>query len=682
MAPEPGATSFTLTIPAKWEAVVQKQIGAVWPRVRVEAVVDPLIDLAPTGGAAMELKEHYALALRVDRKHPVALESLLETIQLLDQGESAVVQVLLNPATPDWWQGAVAGYESARKGVLPQKFRLDAATAAKWTLRGLAGVGAEAIGLIREFMGVDEGADPLDLDAATRAQVLRDGPLSATTAGKAKSEAFDVTIRLAVAAAPTKAAAILRALGLAFRTLDGDNSLIARPRRIEKLWLAMVQRRPPMVKISPDYLGVAEVGQLLQLPPAPLQKRFHLTAVAHRETDLPRAVTSGGLRLGVHTYRGREIPVYLPTTNPDELCLPHVVIGGMGTGKTRGFAANMAVETVRNGMGAVVIDPARGEIGDEIEAVLPPEQILRIRFGQQPIALDWREVAHSDRARNRLASEVIAFFESQSDEAGAQTIRFLRAAAKSTPSGRLSEVVKLFTDPDYRDQLIPTMRPQEQLVWGSFNALSDARQAQIGFPVLNRLDTITGDDYLNDCLDADQGIDFVELLDRPGRAIILDIPKGELGAEAVDLLTALVTTKLDLAMVMRRSQHPVWVLLDEPHQMIRSARTWRAAAVESRKWRYSYCWLFHAVEQIPREVWAIIQAAGPHYHLYHSSAATFRALSLEIAPWTVEEALRIPTHHALHLIRASGDMVPPFLALMDPPPSQAKEHSLVSSNGA
>jgi hypothetical protein len=48
------------------------------------------------------------------------------------------------------------------------------------------------------------------------------------------------------------------------------------------------------------------------------------------------------------------------------LCLPRVVIGGMGSGKTKGYAANFMVEAVRNGFGALAIDPAKGEIYQEV----------------------------------------------------------------------------------------------------------------------------------------------------------------------------------------------------------------------------------------------------------------------------------------------------------------------------
>lgn len=403
----------------------------------------------------------------------------------------------------------------------------------------------------------------------------------------------------------------------------------------------------------------------VQPDPAPKEAKHPSPTIA--PAQLPPALTRGGLRIGSVGRRA----VYLPTGDIDELCLPHVVIGQMGCGKTRGFAANLAAEAVKAGLGAIVIDPARGEIGDELEAALPKERIVRVRFGLDPVALDWRESLHAERGRNRLASEMVAFFEAATDDAGAQTVRYLRAAAKAVPTGRLSEVVRLLTDDAYRASRLSDMRTTERAIWESFAGLSDARRAQIAAPVLNRLDVILGDDYLAQCMDSDDGLDLVALLERPC-AVVLDVPKAELGAEAVDVLGALLATKIDLAMVLRTSTHPVFVVQDEPHQYLRSARTWRAAAVESRKHRFGFCWLFHAWEQLPRDLQAIIQAAGPHYHLYTSSAATYRALAAEIAPVSVEEAMATPRHSAITILRAGGVTIPPFVAVMSPPPSGGK----------
>jgi hypothetical protein len=528
----------------------------------------------------------------------------------------------------------------------------------------MAGIMLEVVSTAHELI-TDE---PLDnqLDGTDKALALREKPMGHNIAEKLRGDAFDITIRLAVEASTSES--IVRSLWYAFRSLDADNSFMLVSGGKNE-WRNALSRHPGW-KINHDYLSTREASMLLQLPTGALQQEFGLESVAYRETKLPKTVTKGGLQIGEVTYHGDHQPVYLPINDHDELCLPHCVIGGMGCGKTMGFGANLAVEAVKAGMGAVVIDPAKGELGDEIEAALPKDQIIRIRFGREPISLDWRECLHGERQRNRLANELVAFCEASTDEAGAQTIRYMRACAKASTTGRLSEMVSILTNPSIRSKLLSGMREQEQEIWQQFDQLGPARQSQIALPVLNRLDVITGDDYLADCMDSNQGIDFVELLQVP-RAIILDIPKSALGKEAVDVLAAMVATKLDLAMTLRKSQHPVFIVQDEPHQYCRSARIWESAAVESRKWRFSYVWMFHAIDdQIPKHVFAIIKSALPHYHIYTSSQDTYKALASEIKPFDTEEAMATPMHWAINVIRAGGVTVTPFLARMMAPPSK------------
>lgn len=667
----PRGASFCLTVPAPWQQVIRRELAVVWPRAVVEGMADPFAGVQPVAVARLELRRHYMFSLRADHRSLGVLPGLLEATRLLSEGELAAIQVLLDPAPPDWWHGAAMGYESFRRGRLPRRWQLDGKTAGLLALRGVTWAVLEVCGLVTEFLS-GEPPEPVELDGPNQATALRELPIGTSVADKVRQHAaFDVTIRIAVqAASPQVTEAVLHTLSYAFCALDGDNALVAMKEASAPAWARMADRQPGL-KLNRDYLGLREVAMLTLLPTLPLQAEFSVAAVAHPETRLPAILTGGGLRLGLAPFRGGETPAYLPTGNLDELCLPHVVMGMMGSGKST-FAASLAYEAARAGMGAVIIDPARGEIGDELAAVLPPEQLTRVRFGQRRIALDWREAWHGERARNRLAGELIAFLGAATDEAGAQTVRYLRAAAKAVPSGRLSEVARLFTDMGYLEQLLPSMRSQERETWAQFRALTDARRTQIALPVLNRLDIIMGDDYLAECMEARGGLDLVELLSRP-RVVVLDIPAGDLGREAVDVLAALCATKLDLAMVLRKSRHPVFCMLDEPHQYMRGARTWRAAVVEARKWRFSYTFLFHSWEQLPRDVAAIIRAAGPHYHLYTTSKRTYQELQEEIAPITVEEALRTPRHWALLVLRAGGQAQPPFLCRMDPPPSKRRQ---------
>lgn len=663
-------TCFYVTVPTSQVALARKAIESTWAKVAVEEVSEPFTEV-PYLTATLSYERHYMFSLRVDRRTLGALPSALETLRSMEEGEKVYIQVLATPAHKDWFMGAVEAYERFKQGDMPKKMKIDKKSVGRTALKALTHTVYGAASVMTELLTGEE-LEPLKLDGNERAMILRDGRLSDATLTKTKGDAYEVQIRVGVVCQNnTKAHALLRMVTMAFRDLDGDNMLVSAISNSRKTFERMKQRKLSSL-VNKDYFSIAELSRFHLLPTAEYQEKYHIPNIAQLETEVPAVFTRKGLYFGDVTYKKTTIPVYHPTNNHDILCLPRVYIGGMGSGKTRGAATNLVVEAVRNGFGALAIDPAKGEIYEEVSSVLPRDQIIHIRLGQTPIALDWREVAHSPKARNRLANTILGFFDQADLEAGGQTSRFLRAAVMAMQTGRLSEILYIFQDEDYREQVISTMPDSiHKATLVQYHESSESRKNQILSPILNRLDTILGDEYLSECMDAEEGLDMVELMSQ-NKAVIIDVPKRELGPEAVNLIINLLCTKIDLAMTLRKAQHPFFVLLDEPHQFLRSAKIWKSAAVESRKWRVGYCWFFHSWEQIPSDLTEIIKSAGPHYTVYASSKKTFKDLAEEIAPFTIEDGIRLKQFHAINVLRSDDGMQKPFIAKMAAPPSKRK----------
>jgi hypothetical protein len=677
------SVTFFLTIPKRWESYVKGKISLCWPRVTVTEDLHTLshVDVQKnvTGDAdpPSENVAHSYVRKNVFRPHKIVpksvtfvqkvvpvscqlslkkhdfyslaltspLAGILENVRDLVNGESIQIRITSYPMErEDWTRTAQEAYKAHRKGEKVQRLDLDLSTALEKAVEAIDGAFSEAAGFLDFMMGTEKTKE---------VHLPSQRALTSATIQKMTLPTFATSIKITVESPdPMKARVLLKSVANAFNEMAGDNEFTIKEHSIL-----------PVRSV----LSSQELSRIVCLPGFDLQMEYpQIERIEHRQSRLPALVTSEGILIGHATRQGKDNPVYLPTKSLDELCLPHVVIGGMGCGKTKGFAANLAVEAVKNGFGAIVIDPERGEIGDEVSNMIP---VTRVRFGTDVLSLDWREALHSPRSRNRLANEIVSFCEAQSDEAGAQTVRFLRSASKIAPTGSLKEIVEILTNIDYLKTL--NIPENEKATWDQYMQLSEARRNQIAMPVLNRLDIIQGDDYLAECMESKRGLDFVTLLDVP-RCVVVDIPKGLLGREAADILGALISTKVDLAMTLRQSRFPVFVISDEPFQYMRSARVWRSAAVESRKWRFSFVWLFHSWEQIPKDLALIIKSANPHYHIYRSSKETYQSLAEELRPFELEELLQIPRFHAVNVIQANGTTVTPFLARMLPPPGMRK----------
>lgn len=670
---------FYLSVPESIASAVSRRAQSVWEGATVEIVLAPK-SFDPTKSAAYELvyARHDLYSLHTDAKDNLPLGSVLEAGQLLGADDSARVCAYFDPIHQPTWRADIAhAWERLRAGHAPRKW--------DFSMRNIAQIGGSAIGaLLREvvatlsdFLGDAKQNVYLKNTSDSRASRFAIEQLTQATRQKAGKHALRTYLwTVAESDDPVHADHIAKSLAMAFADLNADNELVPRKltgRKREEALRTIETKRPPRVNLTYNIMSTAEASKIAQVPGRELQEMYpNVEAINMREFNVDQRLTKGGMLLGDVTYRGNETTVYMPTSDLDELCLPDVYIGGMGQGKTKGAGANKAVEAVRNGFSAVVVDPAKGEIGDEIQAVLRPDQVMRIRVGETPLALDWSEVNYSPLARGRLANTMVSFFNNNADEAGAQTVRYIRAAVMGMKSGKLSELVRILNDEIYRAEIIADMPPGHihRLTLESLD--KNKSNSKVLDPIYNRLEMILGDPFLERCMDADNSLDMVDLMSQRGKAIIFDVPKNDLGPEAVDMIVNLLSTKIDLAMTLRapENQFPCFVIFDEPHQYLKSARLWKSAAVESRKWRVGYVWLFHSWEQIPRDLAEIIKAALVHYHLYPSSKKTFMDLREEIAPFTLEDALKLKRWYAINIIRSGGETVQPFIAKMAAPPSE------------
>ncbi|QFG05453.1 ATPase-like protein [Bacillus phage 031MP002] len=660
-----GGTEFFLTVPDDAEMVAKKAAESVWNNSAVEKVEDPFV-AAPQILNRLSLERHYMFALKVDRRRNGMLESLLETLNNMSADDMAYIQILAVPAPQDWVMGAADAYRRFKSGQMPTKIHLSKKGITNLALK----TAAKTVFSIIDGMTVVSGGkpEPIDFDGAERAMLLRDGQLRRETLQKAKAEAYEVHIRTAVVCNdPVRAVALDRMINTAFRDLDGDNSLIVSPSDPKSF--TDMKNRKPSLQIQKDYLSIPELARMTLLPSGALQDTYDIPHIGRLETDVPERLLKGGLLLGHHERKGRKQNVYYPCNNWDEICLPCAIVGGMGQGKTKGFGANKIVQGVKNGFGALCLDPAKGEIGKEVASQLKPHQVIRINLGEKPIAIDWRETKHAVRSRNRLANTILGFF--GDDDTGGQTTRFLRASVFGMKTTNIKELLTMWEDENYLKECLKEMPDSiHKTTLTNLSQYSDARRRQVLDPLYNRMDDIMGDEYLAECFDAKEGLDMVEIMSQK-KAVIIDIPQKLVGDAGVNLIGNLIITKINLAMTLReeKNQFPFFIVIDEPHQFTRSKNVWKTACVESRKWRVGYNFMFHDWVQLDRELRSIMSNAGLNYHLYPSGKKNFAALAEEIAPFTVEDALKMPSHHAINIIRSGGEQIKPFMLKMTKPPS-------------
>lgn len=683
--------TFYLSVPKSYQETITNAVYNVWGGATIKVVEKDImqeLDEKKASSAYVELKNHYFKSTLVNRTKSAPMPSLMAAGRNVIEDDLSVLDVTFIPVSDRWKINARAARDKFRKGEEP-KLPPKNVKELLFMLTDFVveNVVEKILGFADlMFMGEKEEASKKkrpQKEAANPFHLFEPMSMSRqlepASENKVNHNGFDVVTRI-VSQSTERARANLtvKQIGTALKDLNADNEFEVLPQKSAKdIVRQLKEDRLPAMRLSSNILSIPEASQILQMPSGELQQTYpEIESITQRQADVSPILLKGGIELGEVSYRDEVVKTYAPIDDLDELCLPSVGVGGMGQGKSKGFAANQGLEAYRNGFSSVLIDPNKKEIAEQIRIAIKngevdANDVTFIDLGKGPISLDWREALHSDKARGRLAGTAIDFFDIQKDTTG-QTERFLRAAIMAMETGTIKEIMDIFENEDRLDRAIKSL-PE-----GSLNRISleeykgnqIGRRRQILSPIYNRLAIIMSDPHLEECLNSDNSLDFVELTSKKKKIIVIDVSSQDLDKIAIDVAINLLATKLDLAMRLRKkvkgpdAEVPLFVCLDEPHQFLRSAKLWKAAVVEARKWRYKFIFTFQYFEQVPEELRDAITNALCHYHLYPSSEKTFAMLKHIIKPFTVDNAMSLQRWHAINSIVAGGKRRPAFVAEM------------------
>lgn len=687
-----GKVRFYITVPKNVSPLVQRRLQSVWDKCTVD-IVESRATYKSKQTAVYEsiYSKHDMFSLHTDAKDNLPLGSILEAGRLIGKDEKASMFFYFDPVHQLSWHSELQeSWSRLRKGKTPRKWNTSFREMLKLVAVGISNIMQEVMGELAEFFSDGKGNNVYANQASDpEASAHSINLLSQATKSKLNRPALKTYIwTLAESKDEIRADMTARTLAKSLSDLTGDNELIEKPvnsvRKKNEIFRTYISHRAPRVNIRANKMSTAETSKLIQLPGRELQEKYaEIERIDQTQVEIQNKalLDEAGLMLGETTYKSSTLPVYQPIEDIDELCLPHVGIGGMGQGKTRGLVSNYLIEFLTKGFGGLAIDPAKGEIGEEVQAaidagVIPADRVERIDLGKTIFSLDFSEALHDDRAKARLANIVIHFF-NVAEETTGQTERFLRSAVLAMETGRISEILDIFQTEEGLDRAIDRLEQADdefnRATLIEYKESSHAMRRKILGPIYNRINDILGDPFLAKCLKSEKSLDFVHLLSEK-KLYIFDVSAKDLDKVAIDLIVSLLSLKIDLAMRMREKitgeEFPFLVAIDEPHQFSRSTKVWEDAVVESRKYRICYFWTFHYWEQIPSKLQKAVRSALPHYHLYPTTSLTFQTLRDEIAPFTVQDALKLKRWYAINIIRTGGENAVPFIAKMSPPPTK------------
>ncbi len=621
-------------------ALVRRAVEAAWPGAHTRLAEPP--HPIPRGHAStagrLRLARPEVLPLRTDHDTD-PLRALLQAATGMETGEAAVVQILARPATGARLRRARRAARRLKAGANPR--RLSA--------------------IFDLITHAPQRTHVTSLDPSHGAEVRQ-------TVTKLAGPQWEVDIRYAATLRPDtgNSQARLRgrahALASAFslfaarnwlaraRLFQAEEVLSGRwfPRRGHLLCvpeLAALAHLP----VDPDAPGLARAGARCVLPP-------------------PATPTPGaGVKPLGQTDTGRRRGVGLKVTDARH----HLhVMGATGSGKST-LIANMVLDDVAAGRGAIVVDP-KGDLVTDLLHRLPQ------RCADRLVLLD-PDDSHNPPCLNVLEGEDIdvivdnitgifrrifsAFWGPRTDDVmRAACLTLLLHARKNHQIVTLADIPRLLGESAYRLRILPSIKdPVLRGFWAWYETLSEPSRAAVVGPVMNKLRAFLLRSYPRRAIAAGQSTFHLDDV-LNGGILLARLPKGALGEETARLLGSFVVAKTWQAAAARARppEHlriDASLFLDECHNFLTIPYPLEDMLAEARGYRLSLALAHQHLAQLPRDLREGISANARNKVFFNASPEDAHALERHTLPTLAAHDLAHlgPYQAAAHLLADGSD---------------------------
>lgn len=468
-------------------------------------------------------------------------------------------------------------------------------------------------------------------------------------------------------------------------------------KELNTLQLSESTKRDPNVNL----ISTDEMAKLaLMMPNKELQRKYADTLDVKRrpEVEIPKVMRDeNGLSLGIAELKDEKIKISMPVDNPDNLYRGYTFIGGQGAGKDTAIKNWVVEGNVKHNISFVVIDAIveEGERGmaDGIRDTLPPEKIVDLNMNDDdyipPMDLTEVVTALGRNGASRFADEMIDFMQIEGLN---RSERYLTEAAKAS-KGSLFNIKRIIEDEDYRVNRIEELMKEgnirlakELLQWGDNESLGNKTD-----PILNRLNRFFGNERLYDIFAQEPlaDLDFRKWM-AEGKVIIIRVPNGRgLGEHAVKTLVHWITLKTFMTRMLmskKEQENGCFIVFNEPEQYESEGLTKLMGRIgtEGRKERMGALYAFHHWNKLSPSLQENLQGGGVQQFLFMNDHTKTFDLSKHRIEDTIplEDAYRLPAHHAIVSVRAANELQPAFICKMNPPVKAKYDNSFITKRHA
>jgi hypothetical protein len=666
---------FYLAVPRAQLDFAKRQVQGLFLEAEVNEAPEYNI-FSPNGesaGGYLSLAQSPLLPLRTYREAETdTFAPILSTLsKLKEQGDGAVIQLLVKPAT-----------EGIRNHIGHQLERLKKGEKSKEVLSrpsGVAEVGQILFGSTES--PADSAAPKLIDEEAVKALTQKIGkPL------------YAINLRLIASSAdPGRAEEIFSSLSGAFSqftaTLRNSFKIVV-PKKMRRLYFEYSFRewnaREQLI------LNAEELASVFHLPTASSDVP-RVAWLRTREVPPPADLPTEGVILGENVFRGDRKLVRLL----DQDRFRHLyVVGQTGVGKSYKLFTPMITQDIAAGKGVCVIDP-HGDLVDNVLDRIPPERaddVIVFDPGdlRRPLALNMLEYDPArPEEKSFIVGEILKIFDRLYDmktAGGPMFEYYLRNALLlllgdvAYEPATLLDVPRIFSDADYRNAKLS--RCADPLVvdfWTkeANKATGDQGLGNMTVYIVSKFASFISNDYLRPIIgQAKSAFNVRELMDS-GKILLVKLAKGKLGEQNANLLGMIITGRILMAALGRGDRQPedrrdFFFYIDEFQNFTTDSIS--TILSEARKYRLSLTVAHQFIAQLKDDIREAVFGNVGSMIAFRVGASDTEYLLKHFGPEFNEKDLTsVENDHAFARLLVRGEPARPFsFTCLSPAPGSAE----------
>src|SRR5690554_817765 len=649
-----------------------------------------------------------------DVKTPIA--SILSTIDEVQfDGDMARFSICAEAENRNKWvRNAQWAYENATNGKVPQRAQVNGRMITNYIRVFIASVINEVNSLLTDvfqafqntFIKSDKNYDKKNV--INKAYSLED-EIGTTRLDRNKGNlpVFKAHIRIASHSEDRLTRdSMAETLALSTQDLSDTNELHGvkvngkkRNRVIDELNTLTLTKQTALDP-NVNLVSTDEMSKLaLMMPNKELQRKYadELDVKKRPEVTIPKALQdTNGIYIGQSENKDDKIDVYMPVDNPDNFYRGYTFIGGQGAGKDTAIINFVVEANMKHGTSFIIpdaiVEDGRG-MADKIRDALPADRIIDLNMNDDDFVppMDLTEVvtALGRNGASRFADEMIDFMQISGLN---RSEKYLTDAAKAS-GGNLFNIKRIIEDEDFRADTIERLMNEgnlrlanDLLAWGDNDKISNKCDA-----ILHRLNRFFGNERLYDIFAQPPlpDLDFRKWM-AEGKVVILRVPNGRgLGEHAVKTLVHWITLKTFMTrMLMSKDEQKngCFIVFNEPEQYESEglSKLMGRIGTEGRKERLGALYAFHHWNKLSPALQENLQGGGVQQFLFMNDHTKTFDLSRHRFEDTIplEDAYKLPAHHAIISVRAANELQPAFICHMAPPVETKYDNSFLTKRHA